>query len=119
MLKTEEYFFCPQLREYELAQDFNGKHPEHTEYEVIKVAELPTDEKENFVEDDQREKVGELFIVRGWIYTAGNIKPLGLWAWIFLSLLVTFNWPLYDNAVIYSVVSALNARKGHCANGNK
>lgn len=54
-------FFCPQLREYELAQDFNGKHPEHTEYEVIKVSELPTDEKENFVEDDQREKVGELF----------------------------------------------------------
>lgn len=50
-----------QLREYELAQDFNGKHPEHTEYEVIKMAELPTDEKENFVDDDQREKVGELF----------------------------------------------------------
>jgi hypothetical protein len=70
------------LREYELAQDFNGKHPEHTEYEVIKVSELPTDEKENFVEDDQREKVGELFLLCADGFTAScNIKPLArLWA---------------------------------------
>ncbi|XP_059485036.1 spondin-2 [Neocloeon triangulifer] len=51
------FFQFVKLREYELAQEFDGKNPDKSHYEVIKISELPTVDRGNDVDEDVNKKV--------------------------------------------------------------